>query len=73
MKKLINDLLYQNGVLNIAMVSSLIANILYWIVAGYGVSQGGVINFLELGGGWAAIASGSAGWIYWHGKGNGNA
>lgn len=66
MRKFLKDLLYNKGNenLDIARFCSLFANIAYWIAAAYVINKGtGTIGLVELGGGWAAVAAGSASWI----------
>jgi hypothetical protein len=67
MRKFLKDLLYNadNQHLDISRFCSLVANIAYWGVATYNIFEAKAsIDLLQLGAGWAAIAGGSAAWIF---------
>lgn len=67
MRKFLKDLLYNedNKNLDISRFCALVANIAYWGVAAYNIFESKAsIDLLQLGTGWAAIAGGSAAWIF---------
>lgn len=67
MRAFLKDLLYteDNKNLDISRFCSMVANLAYWVVAGYNIFESKQpIDLLQLGTGWAAIAGGSAAWIF---------
>lgn len=67
MRKFLKDLLYNedNRNLDISRLCALVANLAYWVVVTYGIARSGnPPDLAQLGLGWAAIAGGSAAWIF---------